>query len=124
MDLLTNILESRLPALGRAKKLDNPLVFLKFVDIERGWAWYIMEGSKLEANEELILSDEGIVENKKFPHDMVFYGIIQGFKEEFGHFYLSDLQSRKNQKGEPSVQVDFSFRPKRLKKLAFDHLRR
>lgn len=122
MNLLTKDLENQIPPLGHARRKDNPIVHFKFIDTYRGWAWYVIEGSRLEQNEELILNDKTISGDEKFPQDMVFYGFIQGFKKEFGHFYLSELQLRKNETGQPCVEIDFSFKPTRLKKLTFDKI--
>ncbi len=120
MNLLMKDLESRIPLLGTTKKQDNPMVYLKFIDTDRGWAWYVLEGSRLEENEELILGGEMIVRSKKFPQDMIFYGFIQGFAKEFSHFYLSELQSRTTETGQPCVKLDPFFKPTRLKKLTSD----
>ncbi len=111
MKLLTKELEKSLPKLGETENEENPLVRIKFFDPFGTWYWYVIEGSRHKNGAVTIL------ENKEYPDDMVFYGLIKGFENELGYFSLAELESIKTAWGASRIERDLCFEPTRLSEL-------
>lgn len=88
MKLLTTELRQQLPALGATANQDDPLVICKFFTPDSSWTWYAIE----------------------FDGDDTFYGLVDGFEQEFGSFSLAELESVHGPMGLP-VERDLYFKP-------------
>lgn len=87
MKLLTHELRKQLPPLGTTATQDDPLVVCKFFTPDNSWTWYAIE----------------------FDGDDTFYGLVDGFDQEFGTFSLAELESVRGQLGLP-VERDLHFK--------------
>jgi len=96
MKLLTEEIRKRLPPLGANDEtpLDEMIAQVKFFTPDSSWTWYAVE----------------------FDGEDIFWGLVQGFEEEFGTFSLSELESVRGKLGLP-VERDKFFRPTPLKEL-------
>ncbi len=92
MTLLTRIDRTRLPDLHATENEKDPVAQVRFFTMWSAWVWYAIE----------------------FDGEDVFFGLVQGFEEEFGLFRLSDLQSGR---GPNQVERDLHFKPMRLSKV-------
>ena len=87
MKLLTNELRKQLPPLGTTANQDDPIVICKFFTPDSSWTWYAIE----------------------FDGDDTFYGLVDGFEQEFGSFSLCELESVRGAMGLP-VERDLHFK--------------
>jgi hypothetical protein len=96
MKLLTEEIRKRLPPLYATEEipLEEKMAQVKFFTPDSSWTWYAVE----------------------FDGEDIFWGMVQGFEEEFGTFSLSELQSVRGKLGLP-VERDKFFRPTQLKEL-------
>jgi hypothetical protein len=90
MNLLTEEIKARLPAIGSLDGKDPKTVpiIVKFFSPFTGWTWYVIEGSKTK-------------------DDYEFFGLVRGFEAELGYFYLSELDIK--QDGIQVVERDLYF---------------
>ncbi len=88
MKLLTNELRRQLPPLGATSKQDDPPAICKFFMPDSSWTWYAIE----------------------FDGDETFYGLVDGFEQEFGTFSLAELETLRGAMGLP-VERDLHFQP-------------
>lgn len=88
MKLLTTELRKQLPPLGATSTQDDPIVICKFFTPDSSWTWYAIE----------------------FDGDDTFYGLVDGFDQEFGTFSLAELESVRGHLGLP-VERDLYFKP-------------
>ncbi len=95
MKLLTAELRKKLPAFGSTSASPDPVVVCKFFTPDSSWTWYAIE----------------------FDGEDTFYGLVQGFEEEFGTFSLSELESVTGPMG-LHVERDLYFQSKPVSKLA------
>ncbi len=95
MKLLTAELRKKLPAVGSTSANPDPTAVCKFFTPDSSWTWYPIE----------------------FDGEDTFYGLVQGFEEEFGTFSLSELESVTGPMG-LHVERDLYFQPKPVSKLA------
>jgi Protein of unknown function (DUF2958) len=102
---LTKELEKTLPALYSQKYNAEPMVKCKFFMLDADWAWYVIEGSPVDANEHADTDKERV--------DFLFFGLVSGFDVELGYFSLSELERLRGKFGLP-VERDLSFQPTRL----------
>lgn len=108
MQLLTEEIKEKLPALYAQENEKDPMVYVKFFDPTGSWTWYATEGEETE---------EG---------DFLFFGWVCGFEPELGYFTLSQLETAK--KGLRGVQAlpierDLYFAPARLSEVKNKHNR-
>jgi len=75
MKLITAEIEKKIPALYATDGQKEKDVAVKFFSPWAGWAWYAVEGQKLENG------------------DWEFFGLVDGNGKEFGYFLLSQLEA-------------------------------
>lgn len=88
MKLLTTELRKQLPTLGATANQADPTVVCKFFTPDSSWTWYAIE----------------------FDGDDTFYGLVDGFEQEFGSFSLAELETLRGPMGLP-VERDLYFKP-------------
>jgi len=99
MTLLTTEIRRRLPPLGSQDGLGGKAIaHIKFFTPDSDWTWWATEGQQ-----------EG--------GDFTFFGLVDGFCKELGHFCLSELQSVRGALGLP-VERDLYWQPKTLEEIA------
>lgn len=96
MKLLTKELIKKLPPLyaNEAKKISDPMVYVKFFALGSDWTWYVMEFDGLDC----------------------FWGMVHGFEAELGYFNLSELESL-YYGTIPRVERDLNWKSRRLSEL-------
>jgi len=94
MQLLTQELRDKLPALGATEKVDDPSAIVKFFTPDSSWTWFATE----------------------FDGDDTFFGLVVGFEVELGYFSLSELESVRGPLGLP-IERDLWFKPTPLSQL-------
>lgn len=87
MKLLTAELRKQLPALGTTANQADPTIVCKFFTPDSSWTWYAIE----------------------FDGDDTFYGLVDGFEQEFGSFSLAELETLRGPMGLP-VERDLYFK--------------
>ena len=98
MQLLTDELRARLPALYAQENEKDPMVHAKFFTPWSNWTWFVTEGSQ-----------EG--------EDFIFFGYVIGFEKEWGYFSLRELESARGPMG-LTIERDLHFTPKRKSEIA------
>ncbi len=88
MQLLTKALRKKLPPFGSTASSEDPILQAKFFTPDSNWTWYPIEWDGTD----------------------IFYGLVQGFTEEFGTFSLSELEAATGPLG-LHVERDLYFRP-------------
>lgn len=67
-----------------------------------GWYWFAIE----EADRQ-----DSVINDKVYENDIIFFGFVQGFEEEWGYFSLAELQSLKGKVWElPQKAILYSGR--------------
>ncbi len=95
MKLLTKEILEKLPKLySQEEKGLEAVAIVKFFTPDSNWTWYATE----------------------FDGEDLFFGLVEGFEKEIGHFRLSELQSVKGALGLP-IERDMFFKPKTLNEL-------
>jgi|SRR5581483_7404342 len=94
MELLTEELRARLPALYSQEAEADPVVYAKFFLPGTNWTWYVTEGQEQD-------------------DDFLFFGFVIGLESEFGYFLLSELESARAPLGF-SVERDVYFKEGKL----------
>lgn len=89
--LLPKALLKQIPPLGSTAADSDPLVICKFFFADSSWTWYVIE----------------------FDGEDLFYGLVDGFFAELGHFRLSELTSNRGKLGLP-IERDLYFEPQPL----------
>ncbi|MCC7162459.1 MAG: DUF2958 domain-containing protein [Anaerolineae bacterium] len=87
MKLLTTELRKQLPTLGTTANQADPTIVCKFFTPDSSWTWYAIE----------------------FDGDDTFYGLVDGFEQEFGSFSLAELETLRGPMGLP-VERDLYFK--------------
>ncbi|MFW6024996.1 MAG: DUF2958 domain-containing protein [Candidatus Woesearchaeota archaeon] len=89
MKLLTQKIKSKLPSLYSTDKtpVDEKMVQVKFFHPFSGWRWYAVEYD---------------------PENKLFFGLVNGFEQEWGYFSLEELKQN-------NVERDKFFTPKKIK---------
>ena len=98
MQLLTEELRKKLPALYAQENEKDPMVYVKFFDPVGSWTWYVTEGEQRG-------------------RDFLFFGLVIGFEAELGYFSLNELKSAKNKVSgiqAMPIERDLYFTPCRL----------
>ena len=88
MKLLTADLRQRLPALYANEDVVDPIVEVKFFTPWSNWTWYATE----------------------FDGEDLFFGLVQGFEEEWGYFSLAELEECAGPMG-LEIEPDLDFKP-------------
>jgi len=88
MKLLTEELRRRLPALYSTEHDSDPVLQAKFFTPDSNWTWYASE----------------------FDGEDLFFGLVQGFEEEWGYFSLKELEEARGPLGLP-IERDRYFDP-------------
>jgi hypothetical protein len=91
MNLLTDELKQRLPALYSSERDNDPIVWAKFFTPWARWTWYAIE----------------------FDGTDLFFGLADGFERELGYFSLKELESVRGPAG-LRVERDLYFQPVKL----------
>ena len=90
--LLTDRIRHRLPGLYSTENVKDPVAQVKFFSPWNGWTWYATE----------------------FDGNDVFFGLVDGYVEEWGYFSLNELESVQGPGGVPAVERDLHFTPTRI----------
>jgi len=80
MKLLTKEIRKILPPIHGQENLgEDAVIYCKFFTPDSSWTWYVTEGSPIkdESGKEI---------------DFEFYGLVDGFEQEYGYFNLSELE--------------------------------
>lgn len=77
MKLMTKVIENRLPRLYSTEDVEaeKKVAVCKYFAPWCNWRWYVVEGEKLADG------------------DFMFFGFVQGHENEWGYFFLSELES-------------------------------
>lgn len=105
MQLLTEELRKKLPALYSQENETDPMVYSKFFDPVGSWTWYATEGEEQDG-------------------DFLFFGLVIGFESELGYFTLNELKTAKeNASGIQAMPIerDLYFTPCRLSEVKEQH---
>ena len=97
--LLTKEIRERLPKLYATQDERDPVVQVKFYSLYIigwwTWTWYATE----------------------FDGEDTFFGLVDGFEQEWGNFSLSKLESRRGPGDIPLIERDRHFDPARISDL-------
>ncbi len=107
MQLLTNELRKKLPALYSQENKIDPMVYIKYFDPVGSWTWYVTEGEEKDG-------------------DFLFFGFVIGHDAELGYFTLNQLTSAKLGRvglWALPIERDLYFTPCRLSKVKEQHNR-
>jgi len=85
---------ARLPKIGQTEGQKDPIAQVKFFYPDFGWTWYAIE----------------------FDGEDTFFGLVNGFEREFGHFRLSELLENRGKLG-LEIERDLSFEPTPVRRL-------
>lgn len=98
MKLLTKAIAQTLPGLYETEEtpLADKMVHVKFFSPYNGWTWYGVEYD---------------------PMTKTFFGLVQGFDDEWGYFDLDAFQILNKKKGFPVIERDMYFTPGTVKDL-------
>ncbi|MCL4486824.1 MAG: DUF2958 domain-containing protein [Chloroflexi bacterium] len=100
MQLLTQELRDKLPALGATEKEDDPSAIVKFFTPDSNWTWFATE----------------------FDGEDTFFGAVSGAEFELGYFSLSELQELRGPFG-LAVERDLYFKPTPLSQIRKEYAR-
>ncbi|MDP2654923.1 MAG: DUF2958 domain-containing protein [Candidatus Omnitrophota bacterium] len=78
MQLMTKELEKKFADVGRQEGNADPLIVAKFFDPTGSWTWYATEYE---------------------PETRTFFGLVDGFEQEWGYFLLDELEECKGHLG-------------------------
>jgi hypothetical protein len=92
MQLLTDELRAKLPALYAQEGASDPIVYAKFFTPWTSWTWYITEGSPED-------------------DDFIFFCYVIGLEREWGYSSLCELESIRGPGG-LRIERDLHFTPK------------
>ena len=96
--LLTKKIRASLPKLYATEDEKDPVVQVKFFSIGgSSWTWYATE----------------------FDGKDMFFGLVDGFEQEWGYFSLSELESVRGPSDVPLIERDQWFDPVRISELGF-----
>jgi Protein of unknown function (DUF2958) len=88
MELLPAEIRAQLPTLYAQSESSDAIVYVKFFNPNSDWTWYATE----------------------FDGEDAFFGLVQGFEEEYGYFSLSELQEYRGRLG-IGIARDLHFKP-------------
>jgi Protein of unknown function (DUF2958) len=102
MELLTEELRTKIPALYATDAEEDPMVWAKFFTPWANWAWYVIEGQPKD-------------------DDFLFLGwVVEKEERELGYFLLSELDSVEGPFG-LKIERDDEFKPCRLSEVKKQH---
>ena len=102
MKLLTHEIRKKLPPIHGQEHLgDEAIIHCKFFTPDSGWTWWVLEGGP-------VLDDDGD------ETDFEFFGLVEGFEQEYGYFVLSELESIKGPMG-LNIERDKWWKPQPVK---------
>lgn len=87
--LLTKGILAKLPALGSTSEIRDPIVQVKWFTPDSNWTWWVIEYD---------------------PESRIAYGLVDGLEQEFGTFYLDEVEEIRGSLGLP-VERDLHFDP-------------
>jgi hypothetical protein len=93
MELLSEELRTKLPALYGQENATDAMIYAKFFTPWTGWTWFVTEGSQED-------------------DDFIFFGYVVGLEAEWGYFSLHELESVRGPAG-LTIERDLYFTPKR-----------
>ena len=105
MQLLTEELRKKIPALYSQENEADPMVYIKYFDPVGSWTWYVTEGEERNG-------------------DFLFFGLVIGFEAELGYFTLNELETAKDKVSGVRamlIERDIYFMPCRLSKVKEQH---
>ena len=88
MQLLTNEIRRRLPALYATENEKDPTVQVKFFSPWNGWTWYATEYD---------------------PETGIFFGYVRGAFNELGSFSMQEFEEMNKSKGFSFIERDLHF---------------
>ncbi len=94
-DYLPPEILARLPRLRATEGQADPIAQVKYFTPDSSWTWYALEFD---------------------PEEELFFGLVQGFAEEFGSFTLEELRVARGPLG-LRIERDLSFRPTPVSRL-------
>jgi len=104
-DLFPASVRATIPALYSQEKNENPIIPLKFFTPSNRWTWYVIDGSPLDCDGEIIAPGED-----KVPVDFMFFGLVDGSDCELGYFTLRELETC-------FIERDYHWRPRSLQEV-------
>ena len=67
-----------------------------------GWYWFATEESDKQ---------DSMIDGKVYPNDTIYFGLVQGFEEEWGYFSQAEIESLKPKTWEiPKKNLPYSGR--------------
>ncbi|WP_442505094.1 DUF2958 domain-containing protein [Novipirellula sp. SH528] len=87
--LLTKGILAKLPTLGASSEIRDPIVQVKWFTPDANWTWWVIEYD---------------------PESRICYGLVNGLEQEFGTFYLDEVEEIRGSLGLP-VERDLHFDP-------------
>jgi hypothetical protein len=109
MKLLTAELRACLPKLYTQDGNPNPTVHARFFFPLGTWTWLVTEGQPVDSEGDFLHTEPGNMRPHPDEADFLFFGYVLGHFPEWGHFRLSDLQTRLTHN--LTVERDISFTP-------------
>lgn len=98
--LLTKELEKKLPPLyANEGKGKDAQALVKFFSPMSNWTWYASEYD---------------------PESRTFFGLVDGFEQEFGYFSLDEMEGVEGPAGMPSIERDLYWEPKTFNEILSD----
>jgi len=86
---------------GKDLYIDGKKV-LKGYESFTGWFWFATEES---------YKQDSVIEGKVYPNDTIYFGLVQGFEEEWGYFSQAEIESLKPRTWEiPKKNLPYSGR--------------
>lgn len=104
-DLFPASVRAVVPLLYSQEKNENPMIGLKFFTPSNRWTWFVIDGSPLDCDGEVIAPGDD-----KVAADFLFFGLVQGSDSELGYFTLRELETC-------FIERDMYCRPKSLEEI-------
>jgi hypothetical protein len=119
-DMLDEDTCKRLPKLYSQEHLElRAMVQVKFFAPDFDWTWYASEASAILTNgKQKALTD--VHPDDPFVEDVLFFGLVDGWELELGHFSLRELRDVRGRFGFP-IERDPDFTPTTLEDLQRHH---
>ena len=99
-----------IPPLYTSEENPDPLVVMKFFTPDTNWTWYIIEGSPVDENGDVLQSDPS---NDVQAVDFQFFGLVDGIETELGYISLNELRTIRGPLGLP-IERDEHWKPRSL----------
>ena len=95
MKLLTQELLKKIPSTEKARRTEDPMVWVKFFYPDFSWTWYLCGYD---------------------PESDIAWGLVDGWEIDIGDFSLDELRNTKSRLG-LSIERDLYFDPRPLSQL-------